>query len=186
MSPGKKSLARLERQALKAAKAAQKNIKQFATPEIDKLIKQAKNPQTNKQAKSIDLGSRYHLRMSWASDLEDRKGSWSWGVERDWGDELSESYIYPFLSDCQNSTWGQLESQKAGDRHRHISYDIEQIVPEAQARLIELELDDHDKIFRFRMTNKNRLYGVILNICVFNTVWFDPTHDICPSEKKNT
>lgn len=186
MSPGKKSQARIKRQKLKAEKAAEKNIKQFANPETDKLIRQSQEPKAKKQVKSVGDGSRYHLPMSWANDLEDREGSWSWGVERDWGDELSASYIYPFLCGCQKSTWGQLESQKAGDRHRHISYEIEQIVPEAQERLIDLELDDQDKIFRFRMTNKNRLYGFILTTCVFHTVWFDPTHDICPSKKKHT
>lgn len=150
MSSGRKSQARIERQKLKAKKAAEKNIKQFATPEIDKFVKQAHDPQTTKQVKSIELGSRYHLRMSWSGDLEDRDGRWSWGVDRDWRDELSQTYIYPFLRDCERDTWGRLESLKAGDNHRHMSYDVCQIRKEAQDRLVELELDDQEKLFRFQ------------------------------------
>lgn len=184
MSSGKKSLKRLERQKAKREKAAAKNIKQFAKPLITKLVKQANDPNTKKQAKSVELGSRYHLRMSWSVDLEDRKGRWSWGVNRDWGDKLSNSLIYPFLVGCERDTWGRLESLKAGGNHRHMSYDVSQIRKEARDRLVELELDDQENIFRFRMTGAERLYGFIMGTSVFYTVWFDPTHDIYPTSKK--
>lgn len=84
-------------------------------------------------------------------------------------------------------TWADIEAEttvKAGDRtdKKHKTYDQSAICQEARQRLVELELDDQDRIFRFRMSNKRRLYGFIFGI-TFETVWYDAEHKICPSAK---
>jgi hypothetical protein len=58
--------------------------------------------------------------------------------------------------------------------------DTDVIRDEAQYRLIEIE-KYRDVIFRFRLGNKRRLWGhrIVSN---FEIIWFDPTHQIYPTE----
>jgi hypothetical protein len=52
-------------------------------------------------------------------------------------------------------------------------------VLEAQARLVDIQLEDLDEIFRFRVGFAQRLYG--FRICdVFFILWWDPEHKIYP------
>lgn len=52
---------------------------------------------------------------------------------------------------------------------------------EARARLEELGLDDFDELFRFRLGNMERLWGVFAgNNHVFYPLWWDCDHKVCP------
>jgi hypothetical protein len=53
-------------------------------------------------------------------------------------------------------------------------------VPET-CSLADLEKDDNDEIFRFRMSNLERLYGFI-RAADFEVIWFDPTHQTYPTD----
>ena len=45
----------------------------------------------------------------------------------------------------------------------------------------DLRLDDLDDLFRFRLGNKPRLWGVI-HEGVFYPVWWDPEHKVYPTD----
>lgn len=52
---------------------------------------------------------------------------------------------------------------------------------EATRRLQALRLDDFDELFRFRLGNLPRLWG-ILDGDIFYPVWWDPDHEVYPLE----
>lgn len=120
-----------------------------------------------------------------SNDKEDRDGRWSWGVDRNWQATHGEEHVSSFLANYQGKkTWREIFEEKTvgkGEqiKPRHVRYPIEAICTEAVKRLEEMQLDDQDEIFRFRMTNLERLYGFIIGTS-FATVWFDPTHKIYP------
>jgi hypothetical protein len=120
-----------------------------------------------------------------SSDKEDRDGRWSWGIDRNWHASHGEKHVSSFLVNYDGTkTWREIFEEKAvgkGEqiKPRHVKYPIEAICTEAVKRLEERQLDDQDEIFRFRMTNLERLYGFIIGAS-FATVWFDPTHEIYP------
>ncbi len=53
-------------------------------------------------------------------------------------------------------------------------------------RIADLKLDDYDgNWFRFRLGNMERLWGVVEEEDgVFYPVWWDPRHEVCPSEDR--
>lgn len=53
------------------------------------------------------------------------------------------------------------------------------------ARLDEIGLSDMTKIYRLRQRGKPRLYGFLV-ANVFHVVWWDPNHEIWPSNRKHT
>lgn len=44
--------------------------------------------------------------------------------------------------------------------------------------------DDFDEMFRFRLGNLERLWGVIRD-GVFYAIWWDPNHQVCPGKDKD-
>ncbi|WP_319778402.1 hypothetical protein [Maridesulfovibrio sp.] len=61
---------------------------------------------------------------------------------------------------------------------------VGRLVPRAQARLNTLKIKV-DALYRLRFGGKPRLWG-ILKGNIFQILWFDPQHQVCPSEKKHT
>lgn len=136
-----------------------------------------------KVPKSIVNSSIYGYEMQWSDHKKDVKGKWSWGIERNWGDETWSVLIEPFLKTCESKKWQELMEEITGNRDshkKHHYYDIDQICKEAQERILELEMDDNDRIFRFRLGNLKRLYGFTYNH-VFVLIWYDPTHKVYPT-----
>ncbi|MFS8103699.1 hypothetical protein LFM09_41915 [Lentzea alba] len=74
----------------------------------------------------------------------------------------------------------------SGDGKTGKDYDIESLPTKAaQERLVELELDDRDRISRLQIGGKQRLYG-FREASRFYAVWWDPEHEVYPSPKKHT
>jgi len=176
---------REKRLALQQAKAKEREEGHEA--EVAKLLskqpKQTTTPKLKKAPKEYRRGEpRYPHRMLYTTDLEDREGAWSWGVVRDWHPDPGNDYIYNFLNGYRVKTWREIhEETVTKGRHnvtaRNISYPIDRIRDEAQQRLVVLQLDDQDEIFRFRMSGRRRLFGFIFDT-TFKTVWHDPNHAI--------
>jgi hypothetical protein len=65
-------------------------------------------------------------------------------------------------------------------------YDVEGIPNRrARERLDAMGMADQTQISRLRLSGKQRLYGFRLGN-VFHIVWWDPRHEIWPSEKRHT
>jgi len=112
-------------------------------------------------------------------DLE-HAGSWSWQVT---ANDLQQ--IVTFLKQMERLTWteiyAQITSSRNGSHRKHHSMPVEQLCSEAQRRLQQLQLDDFDELFRFRLSNKGRLWGIIEGH-VFYPVWWDPEHKVYPQD----
>ena len=158
---------------------------------IEKTVSVEKSPKgvaiksPHKKPHASKGGGRFHLYVIACPLREDRLDGWSWGVPRDWSTTHGNAYVADFLSQYHNTkTWRETEEEKTAGKgetvkKKHVSYSVGDICQEAQNRLFAIKLDDLDEVFRFRITNKERLYGFIIGN-TFHTLWFDPTHDIFP------
>lgn len=56
---------------------------------------------------------------------------------------------------------------------------------EAQERLSELMLDDLDEVYSLRLGGQPRVISIRREgiMCI---LWWDPSHEVCPSKKRNT
>ena len=79
-------------------------------------------------------------------------------------------------------TWGAIENEPKGRGRGSKNHEIEvsRIIPEAQERLVELHKADYDVLFSLRVSGKIRIWG-IREGRVFQILWFDFEHEICPS-----
>ena len=62
---------------------------------------------------------------------------------------------------------------------------IEHLCSDAQNRLRDLGLDDYDEVWEMRIGGKERVWG-LRDASVMLLLWWDPEHEVCPSEKKHT
>jgi hypothetical protein len=82
--------------------------------------------------------------------------------------------------------WSEIESQRTGGRNRHRKHHSQQIScieATAQSDLNRLKLSEifGDELFRFRLSGEQRLWG-FRNGRVFHVLWWDPGHDVYPTE----
>lgn len=152
----------------------------------EKAPKEASRVAPSKSVPAVALKpSRQKMQLD--ISMADREGHWSWGIARDWGEDVWLQTIEPFLNDYIQKTWGQIDAEFTGAqwrRPKHISYEFSVIKREAVTRLEELQIDDFaPDIFRFRIAGRKRLYGFRINP-KFYLLWYDPTHEIIrPSHK---
>ena len=62
---------------------------------------------------------------------------------------------------------------------------ITDLCREAQRRLEDLKLFDVDELYSLHLSGTERVWGFVIQN-VFNLLWWDPNHLVCPSEKKHT
>lgn len=121
----------------------------------------------------------------WRTSLLDRghDGSWSWKIT-----DQTLVKIVDFLTEMERLTWREIRQQQAGGNRRrgpkHKPIPRNHLCKEAQDRLLELQLDDFDELFRFRTGNMERLWGVLSSDSprIFYPIWWDPDHQVCPSK----
>jgi hypothetical protein len=184
---GNKSEKRLARNALRQAKEAEKKPLAIKNILAARKPHQTVAPEVKRVPVSYKPGeSRFPHMMLYEKDLEDRNGSWSWGSERDWHPTPGNAAIYGYLDAYKNKTWAEIDAEMVGKKNaskkndqRNKSYPLSAICSEAFERIVHLELDDQETIFRFRMSGEERLYGFIFGI-TFKTVWYDELHLVCP------
>lgn len=96
-------------------------------------------------------------------------------------DSVYESIITK-LRDYEGMTWQEIMSASGGrssGTNNHFE-DVADLCKEARDRMIELHMEDVDRIFSLRLTSKERLYG-ILEEGIFFVIWHDPNHEIYPT-----
>lgn len=107
-------------------------------------------------------------------------GDWSWGLGED-----ALRKIVAFLQEMERLTWTEIRAQLTGGNRRrgpkHKFIPAAHLCPAAQQRLLNLQLDEFDELFRFRLGNMERLWGVVHQE-VFYPVWWDADHKVCPGK----
>lgn len=119
--------------------------------------------------------------FTWSARAIDHEycGSWDWTLKPD---ELAD--VLQFLENLQKLRWGEIEAQRTGGRERHKKHhfmDVHQLCQEARQRLESISTDAEvpEKLFRFRLTGKQRLWGHRRQGC-FHILWFDRDHCVYP------
>lgn len=120
--------------------------------------------------------------MSYDITEADVEGTWSWGEPRRCSDEHWSTEALPFLEEYCGKKWGEIDSEGTGKgkkrRQKHCHYKFGQLINEAYDRLVEIKKDDFaDRIYRFRLGGKLRLYGFRVRK-VFFYLWYDRQHKI--------
>lgn len=83
---------------------------------------------------------------------------------------------------------GQFESMTLPELfngHPGKHYEVETAHDNIKSRLADLGREDETRVSRLRLAGKPRLYG-FLRENVFYVLWWDPKHQLWPSEKRNT
>jgi hypothetical protein len=114
--------------------------------------------------------------LVWRFNRLDFGGDWGWG-------HLTQGDVASIHERCAN--WEQMRTGEifgqAGNKH----IPLENLCGDAQKRLKEIEADDLDGLWELRLGGKKRIWGT-RSEHVFDLIWWDPKHTVCPSRKRNT
>jgi hypothetical protein len=176
-SRSSKSEARAARTANKKNRDEKKSERLRGSPEVRMgAASIARTPRLG-----ADPGSIFHMEMTWTSDRADCEDCWQSGTPRQWTDDDWNIRIFPKLTNWQQLKWSEIEKATTDSGHKmHHSMPTDVICEEAVSRLSYLQIDG-DSIYRFRLGNKPRLWG-LRNVAEFEILWFDPEHEIYPTD----
>ena len=142
-------------------------------------------PQVSKRTnKSEDTAESYYDKyprwMFQRCDFDHSK----WGMLCNSG-KLTDFFRYLSNLECQK--WGEILTDKSGrrsnTRNHHIP--LTDIIREAQKRATEINVDEFDDLCSIAVSGRMRVWGYIID-GLFYIIWFDPEHEIYPSEKRHT
>lgn len=114
-------------------------------------------------------------KISWQFSTMDMTGPFKFCHIRPqtWGKILDR------LKHLDARTWAEV----IGERDHPIAVEI--LSPKAKKRLQEIQRDDIDAVFSFHLEGEPRIVGVRVNN-VFQVLWWDPNHEVCPAPLKHT
>lgn len=117
----------------------------------------------------------------WRFERVDNSGEWNLYCSNNLADILKK------LVDFERMTWAEIQKQTHNDNRSSNHYiSFEKMSQKAKDRFSELRLNEFsDNIFSLRLKGKERLFGILTD-GVFNILWYDNDHQICPSPKKHT
>ena len=114
--------------------------------------------------------------FKWGVASAELDGKWGWE------DVEVKLLFFDIISKLQNFETMNWSSVEATGSH-FVSFD--QLCDDAQTRLTELQKEDISELFSLRLTGKRRIWGHRDRACL-NLLWWDPKHEVCPSQKKHT
>jgi hypothetical protein len=140
--------------------------------------------------KDSHLNSKKTVRNETPVKVYDITPVWSFGLfdasHETWG--LSGKDLCKYINamkNFSNQTWGIILTDNSGKAHGTRSHPIpvENLISKARERLKELKLDDYDELISIRIASRVRIWGMFHGT-IFNILWLDDNHEICPSLKK--
>jgi hypothetical protein len=91
--------------------------------------------------------------------------------------------LWDHLRDLEKKEWQEILVK--GKKFNH-NVEISQLSVKAQTRLKQMFIPlDFDELLSLRLSGKERIWGV-LDRGVVTLLWWDPDHEVCPYELKNT
>ncbi len=118
------------------------------------------------------------MRPAWKVSKAEYEGPFGW---HRLGREKVEA-IHLKLASFESMTWFNILINSKKFNH---TVPTEKLAKEAQARLVELELDDRDELVSLRVSGAERIWG-LREKNAFVLLWWDPKHEVYPSPKKHT
>lgn len=141
------------------------------------MPKQKASPKRGKVPREASAQNLARQTFIWRVTSVDMAGQWGWGSV-----DLSLLFaeVIPKLHEYESMTWADVE----GPSGSHFVA-CDGLCRDAQSRLQEISLDDVEELFSLRITGRRRVWG-IRDGRVLQVLWWDPNHEVCPSEKKNS
>jgi len=146
------------------------------TAKKNKNPRQKKDPKGREIRKSRDPSENLRKLPSWTIQRIDRRFTYGWDTipKREiWGDIIDK------LKHFETMSWDSII------RNGSHNIEVNRLIPEAQGRLRELRLDDLEELFSLHLNGKKRIFGILEN-GILSILWYDPNHELCPSQKKYT
>lgn len=144
-----------------------------------KSPKAQQTPSTKKRPRTSAEPTRYlKLNPSWRISQLEMVEPFGWHkLDPDMAD-----YIKGMLSSFESMTWAEILIDA---KKRNHSVPVGDLCKSARQRLRDMRQEDVDEIVSLRLSGKERVWG-ILEEGVLRLIWWDPEHQVCPSQKKNT
>jgi hypothetical protein len=140
-----------------------------------KIAKHLTNPAPIKRPKSKDPEIEGRP-LAWRFSGCDRGGPFSWdGLTH--GEPFKE--VVERMHQFEKMNWQEIIGTGS---HPIEVYRCEKL---ARDRLIEIQQDDVDELMSFRIAAQKRVW-CIQDQNIMRVLWWDPEHQVCPSEKKHT
>jgi len=95
--------------------------------------------------------------------------------------------VLAYLKGLETQTWGEILTDTSGRTKstRNHPIGIDELCSEAQKRVYELKLEEFEELVSIAISGTERVWGVLLD-GVFYIVWYDPQHEVYPTEKRYT
>lgn len=113
----------------------------------------------------------------WSISIIDRCGEWGWNNVKNeilWKNILSKMRYF------EGMPWGEILRKKTTSL-----VPVDEFYPEAKRRLREIKMYDTDELLHLGLSGKERIWGIRIGR-VFQILWWDPDHTVCPSYLRNT
>ena len=152
-------------------------------PRLAPHLARAVAAEAERTPRAIQDGSRFGSRVTWCRSKADQRDHWSWGEPRQWNQEEWDSIIHPPFKQFEQLTWQEIDQFSSDCGHKmHHGHEVGDLIEEAQDRWRQLDLEQYDSVFRFRLGGqKCRAWGFIVQ-AHFHFVWWDRQHSIYPTE----
>ena len=145
---------------------------------VSKRVRRDKAPKEQKSTR-IDSNNNPRLRTfhtpSWHFETLDLDGPWC--PKNTLPPNVFWLDVLPKLRDFEGMNWAQIESTGSHE------VSIRKIIPDAQRRLRGIGQADTHSIFSLRLTGTQRIWGIRFG-SILKMLWWDPEHQICPSQRK--
>lgn len=131
-----------------------------------------KRPRFNVNDPTIDAARR----PCWRIQYVDKGGPFAW-TKIEPGDLLT---VLGALANYETMNWTDIEARKSCHKMPTAS-----VSKEARQRLDEIELDDVEDLYQLQVNNRFRVFGM-RDRNIFYVLWWDPEHQVYPTQKRNT
>jgi hypothetical protein len=141
-----------------------------------KRARQEDNPKGVKNPKSLPVVSTQNKKLVWKVSKIDDNSQWGWNQIT--CPEFLRN-IWEKMHNFETMTWSEILG-----RHHH-AIAVNDIIEPAQNRLAQLGHDDQEELVSFRLSNTERIWAIRSGAEAF-LLWWDPNHEICPSQLRHT
>ena len=144
---------------------------------MSKKPKHNKNITVEKRARGASKANEtINMPVSWHIRNIDWDGSWAFNkiTFKEFID-----CVYPIIKQFEKMRWNEI----LGKNHHAVQKGS--MIPKARRRLEDIGQDDVDELISFKCSGEKRLWG-IRDRNIFKVLWWDPKHEVCPSNKKHT
>lgn len=134
-----------------------------------KTVRQRESVAPEKRVKMFPGVDIEGMPMAWRFGAGDRGGTWAWTDCQDAAHDILTK-----LGDFEKLSFTEL-----GQQGSHW-VEAAKICKEARDRLIQIEQDDVDQLFSFRLGNRGRVW-CITEGHLMRVLWWDPQHSVWPT-----